>query len=137
MYTSKFMMVSGHGVCGLPRLSLRSLTAVSTFMLTGTVGALLGRQIEQNHVSVSGMEALLELMGGSSDSAHGGHLPSALVAVGVFTLFSAMRAKTQKDPTVVAKKTDGDKVTTPSPTPSTNRLVCTSSQPLGLAGGCV
>lgn len=26
---------SGHGICGLPRLSLRSLAAVLTFMLTG------------------------------------------------------------------------------------------------------
>ena len=28
--------VSGHGVCGLPRLSLRSLTAVTTFMVSLT-----------------------------------------------------------------------------------------------------
>lgn len=31
---------SGHGICGLPRLSLRSLSAVGTFMATGAVSAL-------------------------------------------------------------------------------------------------
>lgn len=28
---------SGHGICGLPRLSMRSIVAVGTFMLTGIV----------------------------------------------------------------------------------------------------
>ena len=28
---------SGHGICGLPRLSMRSLVAVGTFMFTGVV----------------------------------------------------------------------------------------------------
>ena len=28
---------SGHGICGLPRLSMRSLVAVGTFMFTGIV----------------------------------------------------------------------------------------------------
>lgn len=30
---------SGHGVCGLPRLAIRSAVAVSTFMFTGVVAA--------------------------------------------------------------------------------------------------
>ena len=28
---------SGHGICGLPRLSMRSIAAVGTFMLTGAI----------------------------------------------------------------------------------------------------
>lgn len=35
---------SGHGVCGLSRLSLRSLTAVCTFMFTGAVTSYLTRE---------------------------------------------------------------------------------------------
>jgi uncharacterized membrane protein YedE/YeeE len=30
---------SGHGLCGLPRLSLRSITAVMIFLLTGIITA--------------------------------------------------------------------------------------------------
>jgi len=30
---------SGHGVCGLSRLSIRSLVAVATFMTTGALAA--------------------------------------------------------------------------------------------------
>jgi uncharacterized membrane protein YedE/YeeE len=33
---------SGHGVCGLARLSTRSLVAVATFMLTGALTVLIG-----------------------------------------------------------------------------------------------
>ena len=36
---------SGHGVCGLPRLSLRSLVAVCTFMATGAVTATLATDV--------------------------------------------------------------------------------------------
>jgi hypothetical protein len=36
---------SGHGVCGLSRGSLRSLTAVLTFMATGTLAAFFVRHI--------------------------------------------------------------------------------------------
>ena len=32
---------SGHGVCGLSRLSMRSLVAVATFMTTGALAAML------------------------------------------------------------------------------------------------
>jgi uncharacterized membrane protein YedE/YeeE len=32
---------SGHGVCGLSRLSVRSLAAVATFMMTGAITALI------------------------------------------------------------------------------------------------
>jgi uncharacterized protein len=35
---------SGHGICGLPRWSLRSLVAVSSFMFTGAVTAFLTRE---------------------------------------------------------------------------------------------
>ena len=35
---------SGHGICGLPRLSLRSLLAVCTFMCTGALTAYLCRE---------------------------------------------------------------------------------------------
>ena len=35
---------SGHGICGLPRFSLRSLTAVGTFMITGATSAYFTRQ---------------------------------------------------------------------------------------------
>lgn len=34
---------SGHGVCGLSRLSARSLVAVATFMLTGALTAVVAR----------------------------------------------------------------------------------------------
>lgn len=37
---------SGHGVCGLPRLSKRSFVAVSTFMGTGSLAAM-----AKNHVA--------------------------------------------------------------------------------------
>lgn len=30
---------SGHGVCGLPRLSIRSIVAVTCFMITGVITA--------------------------------------------------------------------------------------------------
>ena len=36
---------SGHGVCGLSRLSVRSLVAVPTFMVTGTVTVFLIRHV--------------------------------------------------------------------------------------------
>lgn len=36
---------SGHGVCGLGRLSLRSLAAVITFMGTGAITVYLGRHV--------------------------------------------------------------------------------------------
>lgn len=36
---------SGHGVCGLPRLSLRSFVAVMTFMTTGIVTVALVRHV--------------------------------------------------------------------------------------------
>ena len=36
---------SGHGVCGLSRLSLRSLVAVPTFMLTGAITVFLIRHV--------------------------------------------------------------------------------------------
>lgn len=35
---------SGHGICGLPRMSLRSLVAVSSFMATGALSAYLTRE---------------------------------------------------------------------------------------------
>jgi uncharacterized membrane protein YedE/YeeE len=106
--------VSGHGVCGLPRLSLRSLTAVSTFMLTGAGGALIGRTLEQNRVSFPALDSLLELMAGSG---HRGHLPAAIVAMAVFSFFMAIRAKKHQDTVCNLKKTDGDKVT-PAAAPS-------------------
>ena len=36
---------SGHGVCGLGRLSVRSLVAVVTFMLTGAVAVYVSRHV--------------------------------------------------------------------------------------------
>lgn len=36
---------SGHGVCGLSRLSPRSLVATLTFMATGVVGVIIGKLI--------------------------------------------------------------------------------------------
>ena len=36
---------SGHGVCGLSRLSKRSLVSVVTFMLTGGIAAAIGSRI--------------------------------------------------------------------------------------------
>lgn len=36
---------SGHGICGLPRLSLRSLVAVLTFIATGALTVVLVRQL--------------------------------------------------------------------------------------------
>jgi hypothetical protein len=36
---------SGHGVCGLSRLSARSLVAVATFMTTGVLTAILARGV--------------------------------------------------------------------------------------------
>ena len=36
---------SGHGVCGLSRLSIRSLVAVPTFMVTGTITVFLIRHV--------------------------------------------------------------------------------------------
>lgn len=36
---------SGHGVCGIPRLSVRSLVAVMTFMTTGVLTAVLGAAV--------------------------------------------------------------------------------------------
>mmetsp|Transcript_2205 Transcript_2205/g.4123 ORF Transcript_2205/g.4123 Transcript_2205/m.4123 type:complete len:371 (-) Transcript_2205:358-1470(-) len=107
--------VSGHGVCGLPRLSLRSLTAVSTFMLTGAGGAVVGRLLEQSHVSVPVVDALLQRM---EDSGHFGHVPAAVVALSVFTFFLGMRAMTH-DPVCDIKKTDGDK----APAASSVRLI--------------
>ena len=38
---------SGHGICGLPRLSPRSLTAVCTFMATGAITAACTREYRQ------------------------------------------------------------------------------------------
>jgi len=35
---------SGHGVCGLPRLSKRSLVAVITFFLTGIISTTLAKE---------------------------------------------------------------------------------------------
>ena len=40
---------SGHGVCGLPRLSLRSVAAVGTFMTTGMITAMITRHVESVH----------------------------------------------------------------------------------------
>ena len=36
---------SGHGICGLPRFSIRSLLAVSTFMFTGAVTVYIFRHV--------------------------------------------------------------------------------------------
>ena len=36
---------SGHGVCGLPRLSVRSFVAVGTFMATGILSAILSNAV--------------------------------------------------------------------------------------------
>jgi uncharacterized membrane protein YedE/YeeE len=36
---------SGHGVCGLSRLSFRSLVATVTFMLTGALSAIVARHV--------------------------------------------------------------------------------------------
>ncbi|CAI5518564.1 unnamed protein product [Closterium sp. Naga37s-1] len=36
---------SGHGVCGLPRLSIRSLVAVCTFMTTGAIASMLSNAL--------------------------------------------------------------------------------------------
>lgn len=38
---------SGHGVCGIARLSPRSLSAVGVFMATGMISAVLARQLLQ------------------------------------------------------------------------------------------
>lgn len=38
---------SGHGICGLPRLSLRSLVAVLSFMLSGAVTVYLFKHVFQ------------------------------------------------------------------------------------------
>lgn len=38
---------SGHGVCGLPRFSLRSLVGVCTFMGSGAISALLTRDLKE------------------------------------------------------------------------------------------
>jgi len=36
---------SGHGVCGIPRLAVRSLVAVATFMTTGAITAMIAGQV--------------------------------------------------------------------------------------------
>ena len=36
---------SGHGVCGIGRLSLRSLVAVATFMTTGAIAVFIARHV--------------------------------------------------------------------------------------------
>jgi uncharacterized membrane protein YedE/YeeE len=43
---------SGHGICGLPRRSLRSLTAVMTFMATGATTAYLTRVYRDGNLSI-------------------------------------------------------------------------------------
>ena len=93
---------SGHGVCGLPRLSVRSLTSVCTFMFTGFGGALLGRYLEENSVSIPFLDKLLALLENNGQS---GYAPVAVVVVGVFVTFLTLRARSASADT---KKTDGD-----------------------------
>ena len=116
--------VSGHGVCGLPRLSLRSLTAVATFMVTGAGGALVGRQLEAampGVVAVPGVADLLQWVHAVHDGdGHlaGGHVPAIAVALSVFAFFLALRAarglsarhQAEADAEAASrhKKTDGD-----------------------------
>lgn len=47
---------SGHGICGIPRLSIRSLTAVLTFMATGAITAAVSRNTELKNRLMTGGE---------------------------------------------------------------------------------
>lgn len=64
---------SGHGICGLPRRSLRSLTAVMTFMVTGATTAFLTRAYKDSSLSVlfsvEGVSKIIPGWSASSDLA--------------------------------------------------------------------
>lgn len=97
--------VSGHGVCGLPRLSLRSLTAVLSFMITGGMSVVLGRQLEQSGAYIPVASELLSLFQKSGEH---GFLPTLLVGGGLFTLFFLKRRVGKNRSVAMAKKTDED-----------------------------
>jgi uncharacterized membrane protein YedE/YeeE len=77
---------SGHGVCGLPRLSKRSIVAVSTFMAEGAIGALVGRKlVESNYFPNISTQVLEDL------TQFGLNLPLIITSTGIFSLFSFIR----------------------------------------------
>lgn len=74
---------SGHGICGLPRLSLRSLVAVCTFMLTGGITAYLSREtsLSQHLLTTVHSDLFMEPM-------HKALLPSVLATIASVVTFS-------------------------------------------------
>lgn len=90
---------SGHGICGLPRLSLRSLVAVGTFMATGAATAVLA--------STAPARAVLERAatagtGATSPFALASLVPTALT----FLLAAVLFRKTWFRPFVPGQKLD-------------------------------
>lgn len=77
---------SGHGVCGLPRLSKRSLVAVSTFMAHGAIGAVIGRKLAESYyftnISIQALDNLPQF---------GVNLPLILTSTGIFSLFAIIK----------------------------------------------
>jgi uncharacterized membrane protein YedE/YeeE len=97
---------SGHGICGLPRLSVRSLVAVGTFMATGAATAILAG-------TDAGRSALLVKAAGAAPSALAIFGPT-LAALGVSAV-------------IFSKNWFGPKPTTVKPTTVSMHLVSLAS----------
>lgn len=79
---------SGHGVCGLARLSLRSAVAIGEFMLFGAIGAVLGRSLKGSELLANLDKAIPPM------NQLGVVLPTALTFFGLFAAFGLRKMLT-------------------------------------------
>jgi len=86
---------SGHGICGLPRRSLRSLTAVCSFMATGAVTAYITRVYRGSLSALFSAEGVSKLVPGFANAADlsAAIRPVLYILGGAFVAFKMIATK--------------------------------------------
>lgn len=86
---------SGHGICGLPRRSLRSLTAVCSFMATGAMTAYITRVYRGSLSALFSAEGVSELVPGFANAADlsAAIRPVLYILGGAFVAFKMIATK--------------------------------------------
>lgn len=84
---------SGHGICGLPRFSLRSLVAVGTFMTTGAISSFAKRMLDESNVLPVLNADILHL---PHDQGHlGFYIPTIISFCGVYAALALKQGRTE------------------------------------------
>jgi len=81
---------SGHGICGLPRFSMRSLVAVGTFMCTGSLAAYAKRYLVESNT----LPGLMETVPFSANTVLAVAIPSVVTFGVIYSILSLRKGTT-------------------------------------------